>query len=740
MTDVARLFLYGTVQGVGFRPTVHRVATGMGLPGYVRNNGANVEVCIPGDEAEAEAFLTRLREALPPLAEVTSHRVEEGEPEGGSFVIVPSSEGPRMSIIPPDTAVCERCMEEFHDPADRRYRHPFLNCTDCGARFSVIMDLPYDRPLTSMAPFPMCSACESEYRDPATRRFHAQTTNCPACAPRYQLLDGDGVELKGDPFEGFADRIAAGGLGVMKGWGGMHIVCLPEVTGALRERYHRPAKPFALLVRDLEAARRIARMLPEEEEVLTSHVRPIVLVHKAEEGALEEVAPGLGNLGMMLPYTPSQMLLFEHLVADALVFTSANLPGEPIAVTRDQALALDLDVYLLHDREIVQRADDSVLKVRGDRRLFIRRSRGLVPTPVDAGHGRTVLAVGAQLNVAAALAKEGRMFLTQYIGDSGKEPTQRFLQDAVGHFRRMFGIDGIEAVAADMHPRYSTLRIASRWADEMDVPLVRVQHHHAHAAALLLDSGEDEGVVVAMDGLGYGPDGTLWGGEVLACDRASYRRVAHLEELPLVGGEAAVLDPRRLVWAAHHLLGRDGWPDGVASDEEDRVWGQAVQRAPRTTGMGRFLDLVSVHLGVAGRMTYDGEPAMRLEPLLERGSHRSEWGFRVHRTASGRVEVLPVLATLFDLELDTWQDRADAARCAVETVVHGLTDAACDEAEELGLPVGVTGGVAYSLPVLEMVASRVEARGLRLLMPDRIPAGDGGISAGQAVVAGLGLD
>ena len=737
---MARLFLYGTVQGVGFRPTVHRVASGLGLPGYVRNNGANVEVCIPGGEVEAEAFLERLRDALPPLAEVTSHRVEAGEPEGDTFVIVPSSEGPRLSIIPPDTAVCDRCVAEFHDPSDRRHRHPFLNCTDCGARFSVILDLPYDRPLTSMAPFTMCAACEAEYRDPATRRFHAQTTNCPDCAPRYLLLDRGGDELPGEPFGGFADRISEGGLGVMKGWGGMHIVCMPEVTGVLRERYHRPAKPFALLVRDLEAARRIASMLPEEEEALASHIRPIVLVHKAEEGSMEEVAPGLGNVGLMLPYTPSQMLLFEHLEADALVFTSANLPGEPIVVTREQALALDLDVYLLHDREIVQRADDSVLKVRGDRRLLIRRSRGVVPTPVDAGHGRTVLAVGAQLNVVAALTREGRMFLTQYIGDSGKAPTQRFLQDAVGHFRRLFGIDDIEAVAADMHPRYSTVRIASRWADEMDVPLVRVQHHHAHAAALLLDSGEEEGVVIAVDGLGYGPDGTLWGGEVLACDRARYDRVAHLGELPLVGGEAAVLDPRRLVWAAHRLLGRDDWPEGVASEEEDRVWGQAMARAPRTTGMGRFLDLVSVHLGVAGRMTYDGEPAMRLEPLLERGETRPGWGFRVHRTTSGRVDVLPVLATLFDLEMHTWQDRADAARGAVEAVVHGLADAACDAAEARGLPVGVTGGVAYSLPVLDMVASRVEDRGLRLLLPDRIPAGDGGISAGQALVAGLGLD
>jgi hydrogenase maturation protein HypF len=737
---LARLFLYGTVQGVGFRPTVHRVATAMGLPGYVRNNGANVEVCIPGGEAEAKGFLERLREELPPLAEVTSYDIQDGEPDTDGFVIVTSSEGPRLSIIPPDTAVCERCMAEFQDRSDRRHHHPFLNCTDCGARFSVIRDLPYDRPLTSMAPFPMCADCEAEYRDPATRRFHAQTTNCPVCAPRYMLLDRGGREVTGDPFEGFAAAVAGGSLGVMKGWGGMHIVCLPEVVEALRERYHRPAKPFAVLVRDMEAAHRLADMTPGEEEVLTSHVRPIVLVHKRDARSLKGVAPGLGNVGLMLPYTPSQMLLFTHMETDALVFTSANLPGEPIVMTREQALALDLDVYLLHDREIIQRADDSVVKVRGDRRLFIRRSRGVVPTPVDAGHGRSVLAVGAQLNVSAALTKEGKMFLTQYIGDSGKHPTQRFLGDAVAHFRRMFGIDRVEAVAADMHPNYSTLRIARRWAEEEDAPLVRVQHHHAHAASLLLDTGRDEAVVLTIDGLGYGDDGVLWGGEVLACDRSTYKRVAHLEELPVVGGERAVFEPRRLVWAAHRLLERDDWPDGTASPEEDRVWSQALAGSPRTSGMGRFLDLVSVYLGVSERMTYDGEPAMRLEPLLERGSHRPEWDFRVERTTSGRVGTLSVLSTLFHLDLVSERDRADAAYCAVEAVLFGLADAAADEAERRDVPVGLTGGVAYSLPIVDLIASRVETRGLELLLHDRIPPGDGGISAGQALVAGMGLD
>ncbi len=737
---MVRIFIYGTVQGVGFRPTVHRVASHLGVAGHVRNNGANVEVCIPGGDEEAEAFLEALRRELPPLAEITSFELEDGEPEGDAFVILISSEGSRLSMIPPDTAICPACMAEFRDRSDRRHRHPFTNCTDCGARFTVIRDLPYDRPLTSMAPFPMCSDCEGEYRDPTSRRFHAQTTNCPDCAPRYTLLDRTGAKIPGDPFQTFAGQVMEGGLGVVKGWGGMHIVCLPEASDALRERYHRPAKPFALLVRDLEAARTLTRMEPGEEEALTGPVRPIVLVHKRDPADLQGVAPGLGNVGVMLPYTPSQLLLFQHLPVDALVFTSANLPGEPIVTTREQALGLDLDVYLLHDREIIQRADDSVVKVMKDHRLFIRRSRGVVPTPVPAGHERSVLATGAQLNVVAALATGGRMFLTQYIGDSSREPTQRFLGEAVAHFRRMFGIDELDAIGADMHPRYSTLRIADRWAREEGVPVVQVQHHHAHAASLLVDAGTDEAVVLAIDGLGYGPDGTLWGGEVLATSMDTYDRVAHLEEMPMPGGERAVLDPRRLVWAAHHQLGREDWPEGIATPEEARVWEQALPHAPRTTGMGRFLDLVSIYLGAADRMSYDGEPAMRLEPFLERGRPRPEWGFQVERTTSGVVGVMSVLNTMFDLDLSSHQDRCDAAMAAVDAVVSGLVDAASDEAERLGIPVGVTGGVAYSLPIVDMIASRVRARGLDLILHDRIPPGDGGISAGQAIIVGRGLE
>ena len=736
---MVKLFVYGTVQGVGFRPTVHRLATGMGLGGYVRNNGANVEICISGEEPEGEAFLRALRAALPPLAEITSYELKEGQPEGAAFAILTSSEGPRLSIIPPDSAVCPSCMAEFRDPSDRRYHNPFTNCTDCGARFSVIRDLPYDRPLTSMSPFSMCPDCDAEYRDPSTRRFHAQTTNCPVCSPRYVLLDRMGKNVGGDPFKEFAAAIEGGSLGVMKGWGGMHIVCLPDRAYALRERYHRPAKPFALLVRDMDAARRIAVMDPTEEEVLSGPVRPIVLVRKGGSDDLEGVAPGLGNVGLMLPYTPAQMLLFEHLVTESLVFTSANLPGEPIVTTRAQSLALDLDFHLLHEREIIQRADDSVVKVRGDRTLYIRRSRGVVPTPVPAGHRRTVLAVGAQMNVVAALAKEGRMFLTQYIGDSSREPTQRFMGESIAHFRRMFGVDHIEAVAADMHPRYSTLRLARRFEEEEGVPLVKVQHHHAHAASLLIDAGADEAVVMTIDGLGYGPDGTLWGGEVLVSDMTRYDRVAYLEGLPMPGGEAAVFEPRRLVWAAHHLLDRKDVPERIASEEEAKIWALVLHGAPVTSGMGRFLDLIAVHLGVADQMTYDGEPAMRLEPLLEGGTPRPEWDFRTERTTSGRVGVLSVLDTLFGLDLRTHKDRCDAAVSAVGAVVTGLTDAAIESAQSRSLPLGVTGGVAYSLPIVDMIASRVEEAGVELLLHDRIPPGDGGISAGQAAIAGKGL-
>ena len=735
---MAKLFVYGTVQGVGFRPTVHRVATRLGLRGYVRNNGSNVEICIPGGKEEAEAFLAELRRALPPLAQIDSYEVKQGEPEGEGFTIVQSSEGPRLGVIPADTAVCPECQREFHDPTNRRYHHPFTNCTDCGARFTVIRDLPYDRPLTSMAPFPMCGECEAEYRDPASRRFHAQTTNCPRCSPRYSLLGRKGDALRGDPFPEFAKRVAEGQLGVIKGWGGMHIVCLPERAQELRVRYSRPAKPFALMARDLEAARRLAVIDRDEEAVLTGPMRPIVLLRKRDPDSLGGVSPGLGNVGIMLPYSPAHLLLFSHLREDALVFTSANLPGEPIVTTREQALSLDLDVYLLHDREIVQRADDSVLKVHGGRTLFIRRSRGVVPTPLQAGHDHCVLAVGAQLNVAAAVTVGGRLLLSQYVGDSSKYPTQKFLGESIAHLRRMFGAKRLEAVACDLHPRYSTVPLARRWAEEEGVPLLRFQHHHAHAASLLLDAGEGEAVVLAIDGLGYGPDGSMWGGEVLRADLRGYDRLAHLEELPMPGGEAAIEDPRRLVWAAHRLLDREV-PERFATAEESEVWEKLLPRAPRTSGMGRFLDTVSVYLGASGRMTYDGEPAMRLETLLEKGKDRPKWGFETERTTSGRVGVLSVLDALFDLTLRTKKDRCDAAASAVGAVVSGLVDAATEAASDRGLPVGVTGGVVYSMPILDRIEARVGASGSRLLMHSRLPPGDGGISAGQSVLAGRSL-
>jgi hydrogenase maturation protein HypF len=348
--------------------------------------------------------------------------------------------------------------------------------------------------------------------------------------------------------------------------------------------------------------------------------------------------------------------------------------------------------------------------------------------------------MGAQLNVVAGLTKEGKLFLTQYIGDGGKQPTQRFLEVAVSHFRRMFGIDDIEAIVADMHPRYSTLRMARSWEEELDVPLVRVQHHHAHASSLLLEHEVEEAVVMTIDGLGYGPDGVLWGGEVLDATAAGYRRVGHIEELPMLGGEAAVFDPRRILWAAYHLLGRKEVPPSIANEEETRIWELVVEGATKTSGLGRFLDAVAVHLGVAGSMTYDGEPAMRLEPLLVKGRSRPEWGFETHRTREGVVEVLPVLDTLFDIEVRSHQDMCDAAFGAVRSVVIGLTDTALDLAQEQGLPVGVSGGVAYSIPIMEMISSRVEGEGIELLIHDRIPPGDGGISAGQAYVAGARLD
>ncbi len=513
-----RIVFQGVVQGVGFRPAAYRVAKAMGLSGYVRNNGSNVEVVV---DCRAPEFVEAFRKALPPLARIEDLKYEDadeetvrkalGHPEQISgFSIVHSRSGSRDSPIPADTAMCEPCRKELLDPGNRRHDFPFTNCTDCGARFSVIRDVPYDRKNTSMDEFRLCQGCQDEYKDPDNRRFHAQTISCPDDGPRYRLYDSERrVVANETSVEEAAQRLDAGELGVIKGWGGMHIVCRLGECGRLRGWYKRPAKPFAVMFRDIGTVRRFAEVDAEAEKLLTSIQRPIVLLPRRED-CPQLLSPGLGNVGCYLPYSGLHYVLFKHLRADALIMTSANPAGEPMLLENDEAFSLGLDFYLLHNRKIENRCDDSVLVPFRGRKYFIRKSRGWVPDGIPVPYAERILAMGAERNVTSAISKDGKVYATQYIGNTTRYNVGLFQDHATRYLMRLLGVLKTEQVVVDLHPQYATRRLGLDMAREFGAPVVEVQHHWAHAASLMLDNdlGAEELIMcLSVDGAGYGPDG-----------------------------------------------------------------------------------------------------------------------------------------------------------------------------------------------------------------------------------------
>ncbi|MEW5936716.1 MAG: carbamoyltransferase HypF [Candidatus Thermoplasmatota archaeon] len=721
-----KLLIYGVVQGVGFRPTVYRVAQELGLNGYVRNNGANVEVLIDGDP---EVFLARLRAALSPLARIERVEYAPETPQEKGFQIVASGSGEMTSEPPADTAICGECAAELLSSA-RRGGYPFTNCTHCGARFTVIAALPYDRANTTMHEFPMCEDCRREYTSQGDRRFHHQTICCPVCGPQYQLYDRHGRRIEGG-FQGFAALLDDGMIGVLKAWGGAHLCCVIEHAQDFREWYGREAKPFAIMVRDLGAVRSLFAATEEEERALLSPSRPIVLVRKkAELEHIEALSPGLSSVGVMLPYSGAHHILFAHLKHDALIMTSANPPGAPI-YTDERVFELGADAYLLHNRRIANRCDDSVLKMHGQRRFFIRRSRGYVPSSFSVPWEGAVLALGAEENVTASLAHGGKVISSQYIGDAQNYDTREYLVSAAQHLLNLKGMDAVDAVAIDRHPGYATRAVGESLAQTYGAELAEAQHHHAHCLSLALDAGEfGEMVVLALDGAGYGDDGTIWGGEVLLSSPTGYERLGHLHPLPLPGGDAAVLHPERLLFVVQEIC---GFHSSIFEGREAEVLRSLAKTAPLTSSAGRVLDLLSLHLGACARRTYDGEPAMRLEPLLERG----EPGYELNAPIKGRVvQTLEIFRQLFELRLTTPKERADAAHSFVRAMTLALTQIALDAAMSRGISkIGITGGVSYALPIVRIFEERVRSAGLETLLHSELPNGDGGISAGQCVYA-----
>ncbi len=727
-----KILVRGVVQGVGFRPTVHRVARSLGLRGYVLNKGSDVEIGIDGERAGD--FIDHLLKKLPPLAYIREIEIKE-EPVSGynDFVIIESSDGERKSIIPADTAICEECVGELFDRNNRRYLYPFINCTSCGARFSLIEDMPYDRARTSMRSFEMCEECRREYEDPDDRRFHAETISCPRCGPKFTLYDKRGSIIDDEsPIEIFAGMIDDGSIGIAKSWGGMHIICRIDSVERLRDLYGRPAKPFAVMFRNIGVVREYAVFDEHEEKLLLSAHRPIVLLRKLQN--LEGVSPGLGNIGVYLPYSGFHHVLFHYLHADGVIMTSANIPGEPMIIRNEDAFLLKADCFLLHNREIVNRVDDSVVRCLDGRKFFLRKSRGFIPSSISVPYKSIVLSLGAGENVSFCISKHGDIYQSQYIGNSFFYPTMAFLEESVMKMLSLLGLDvkEIDVIGVDLHPGYPTRRYGKKLSEELDVELIEVQHHWAHSASLLVDAEMEEIVALTLDGTGYGTDGNIWGGEVLRSNFYTFDRIGSLENIPLIGGDKAIEDPRRVVFAIFSMLGKE---TPYFSGKEADILERSMKKSPVTSSFGRILDAVSCYLGICQKMTYDGEPAMKLERYLERGESVFEFDVEIERGDHSVIRTIPLFEQLAEYRQDirSERDKADVAFSFVKALLDGMVEIAAEHAES---HIGITGGVSYDVPIVRMVKEAVEKKGFIFLSHDRIPNGDQGISVGQNAIAG----
>jgi len=742
MNQRRRITIQGTVQGVGFRPFVYRLALEEGLTGLVRNEGRGVLIEVQGPREALDRFGDRLPAELPAPGRIVSTETEDAQAVGGkgAFVIAASRASDDLSVsLAPDGWTCPDCLAEMADPAERRHRYPFTNCTRCGPRYTITRALPYDRPNTTMAVFTMCGDCRREYEDPVDRRHHAQPIACPACGPRaWQVMAGEVASppprTEGeDPAAAIAqarDLLARGRTVAVKGIGGFHLAVDARDGAAvrrLRERKGRPRKPLALMVRDVETARRLVELDEATEEVLSSPAAPVLLAPaRQDHGLPEEIAPNLRDLGVMLPYSPLHHLLMED-GPDILVMTSGNAPSEPITTDNEEALrTLPADAFLLHDREIHVCCDDGVVRATPRGPIFVRRSRGHVPVALEAGFlpARSVLALGAELKATVATLQGGELVVGRHIGDLDNPRAEDAYRGEVERMLR-FGRVEPEAVAVDLHPDL----FSTRHGEEAfgGLPIVRVQHHHAHMASVMVEHGllpGSEVTAVTLDGLGYGEDGSIWGGEVLVGGYAAFRRAGCLRPVPQPGGDRAALEPRRM--ATSLLLdaglggaGGQGWDEEVAS-----ICGvRAV--SPMTSSTGRLFDGVAAILGLAPEVQdYEGEAAARLEAAAD-PAHREAYPLPLE---GGQLDTRALVTALVE---DGSPVPVRAARFH-----NGLADGLAGLALSTGPRVVVlSGGSMVNRLLLDRLARRIEEEGVKVLWPRSLPPGDGGLSAGQAACA-----
>ena len=733
------IHIHGIVQGVGFRPFIHKQVRAYRLAGTIKNTSSGVELELEGERAELERFIADLPRKAPKLAVI--ERVEtEFSAELKHFtdfeILQSKTEAQRNTLISPDIGICDDCLRELRDPADRRYRYPFINCTNCGPRFTIIKDVPYDRAKTSMSAFPMCPDCDREYHDIENRRYHAQPDCCPYCGPHVFYLDAEGNPVPGDAIELARAALKAGKIVAIKGLGGIHLACRcdePGIAQTLRRRKQRDEKPFAVMCRDVDCVRKICAVSAEEEALLTSFRRPIVLLQKRGRGALEHLSEN-NYVGVMLPYTPLHVLLFGDDI-DMLVMTSANLSDTPIVYRNDEAaerLRGIADGFLLHDREIQTRCDDSLCYCLDGEAYFARRSRGYVPFPVsvheDAG---MCLACGAEQKASFCLSKGSYVFPSQHIGDLKNIETLENYERQIRHFEKLFDIRPT-AIACDLHPDYLSTAYAAERSGEEGIPLVRVQHHHAHMAACMADnalSGEVIGLV--WDGTGYGTDGTTWGGECLVGGYDGFSRVGSIRPIPLVGGDLVTKEPLRVAWA----LRRDA---GLPTEEENGALYETMLQSglncPLSSGMGRLFDGVSAMIGVKTRCSYEGQGAILLEaaatdddglyPIAweeENGLLRFDWRESIRAVRS---------------DLDRGTDRGVIAARFMNALVDMGVRQCIRAREQSGLErVVLSGGSFQNMYMMHRLPEALRRAGFTVYHHRRVSTNDEGISLGQLLVA-----
>ena len=796
-----KVLVEGIVQGVGFRPFVYRIATELELAGYVRNLGNVVEIIIQGSEDKIADFIFKLQNELPPIAKINNLETEElvDDEKYDDFTIKESSDSfSGTSVIPPDLAICDKCLEEINDPNNRRYNYPFNACTDCGPRFTVIENVPYDRDKTTMDDFPLCEECEVEYKNPLDRRYHAEASCCEVCGPSLELYKNDDqtpvkVDCE-DPLEETAKLLDEGKIFAIKGIGGTHLVAnvmLEDTVNLLRERLGRENQAFAVMSPDINTVKGYAIVSEAEEETLLSKERPIVILKKSDNyNFADSVSPGLHNIGVMLPYAPLHHLLFNHTDTPAYIMTSANVPGEPMMITNSEILEnLDeiADYYLIHNRRILNRCDDSVARFRNDELAFIRRSRGYTPEPYDLKGKYTnlnpefddlnVLALGPELDVTFTILKNSKAYVSQHIGNTNKYRTYEFLQEAIKHMMRITKTDGFDAIACDMHPQFFTTKLAKELAEEYDCPLIPVQHHHAHGISLLNDHYNNENnlnemIIIAADGVGYGSDGNSWGGEILYTNIGNFERTASLMPQKMPGGDLCTKFPVRMLAAIlanpnsdyesekytedyiKELLNKDY----INSFQHGAIEIKSLFRQMEinlnvgiNTSTGRILDSVSTALHICDKRTYEGEASMKLEsyaydykgkdaledfPIIIKDYEYEEDGELKTRKI---LDTTAILRYIVD-KIEEGENLNKIAVAGQKAVSVGLAKLAIESAKERGIKtIGATGGVFYNEAITSYIKNGVEEEGFEFIQHINSCPGDGSVSLGQAIVAGIKL-